>query len=408
MTKLRYGTPQEAGLDPARIALARERCAQWVTDGHTPSLVVLAARNGVIALHEAFGQRTPAGEPLARDAVYTVLSVSKPITAALALVLVEDGRLGLNRPVRSYLPELSGEGTDTLLVAHLLSHTSGYSDLAVEEHAATVAAKGPFEAGDPPAGCDPFLHRYLAARWAAPLSRKPGEQGEYCNHGYEVLGEVVRRAGGGDLEALARERLFGPLGMADSCYRFRDELRARLVERPSDAPMAAGGPLGLPKEGDPAHPWSWGFNSEIFRAAPSAAGGVCSTAYDLAIFLQTMLDRGSYDGRRALSPASVEAMTRNQITGIGTEYPPGVWHRDSSIGYSWLIESSEKWPWAHGSLVSPGTFHHQGFGGAFVWADPDTRVLGVWLGITMEASPFLEQFWNADLYQNMISASVAP
>jgi CubicO group peptidase (beta-lactamase class C family) len=88
----------EARFNPARIDLARERCARWVEEGHTPSLVVLAARNGVIALHEAFGQRTPAGDPLRPDTIYPVLSVSKPLTAAPVLTLVEDGLLGLNRP----------------------------------------------------------------------------------------------------------------------------------------------------------------------------------------------------------------------------------------------------------------------------------------------------------------------
>src|SRR5512141_3498636 len=98
--KLQYGTPEEAGLSTRRIGYVKDLAAGWVRQGITPSLVVLAARHGVIALHEAFGVLTPEPDspPLARDSIYPVASISKPMTATAAMILVEDGRLGLNRP----------------------------------------------------------------------------------------------------------------------------------------------------------------------------------------------------------------------------------------------------------------------------------------------------------------------
>src|SRR2546428_12890858 len=113
-TQLRPGTPKEAGILPERVAHARDLCARWVEEGHTPTLAVCVARRGVIVLHEAFGVLGPGSDspPLERDALFAVCSVTKPITATLIMQLVEDGLLGLNRPAKDYLPEISGDGTD--------------------------------------------------------------------------------------------------------------------------------------------------------------------------------------------------------------------------------------------------------------------------------------------------------
>ena len=127
--ELRAGTAEEAGVLPERIDRVRDLCAGWVKSGHTPSLAVLVARRGVIVLHEAFGCLGPGQDspPLRLDSIFPVSSVAKPITATAVMTLVEDGLLGLNRPVVDYVPELCGEGTEEILVHHLLTHTSGYN-----------------------------------------------------------------------------------------------------------------------------------------------------------------------------------------------------------------------------------------------------------------------------------------
>src|SRR5262245_3166940 len=124
--KLRYGDPDEAGMSAQRVRHIAHLARSWVEQGITPALVVLAARRGIIVLHEAHGHLTPDDDSpsLPRDAVFPLTSISKPIAATAAMLLVEDGLLGLNRPVREYLPEFVGEGKDAVMVHHLLTHTS--------------------------------------------------------------------------------------------------------------------------------------------------------------------------------------------------------------------------------------------------------------------------------------------
>ncbi len=127
---LRVGRPEEVGMSPERVARVKALAAQWVSQGVTPSLAVLVARRGVIVLHEAFGKLTPAPDapPLQLDTIFPMASVTKPVTATCAMILVEDGRLGLNRPVVEYIPEFVGEGKTAVMVRQLLTHSSGLTD----------------------------------------------------------------------------------------------------------------------------------------------------------------------------------------------------------------------------------------------------------------------------------------
>jgi CubicO group peptidase (beta-lactamase class C family) len=156
MKELHEGRAIEAGMVPERIEYIRALARSWIADGTTPSLVVLVARRGVIVLHEAFGRLRPDPDqaPLRTDSLFPLRSLVKPIIATAAMLLVEEGLLGLNRPVRDYLPELSGAGSDEVLVHHLLTHTSGYDDtdldaLFAEKYKAGVNA-GPCEATQHP------------------------------------------------------------------------------------------------------------------------------------------------------------------------------------------------------------------------------------------------------------------
>src|SRR5438093_9713957 len=105
--KLRNGVPEEADMSAPRIAQVARLAEGWVRDGIHPALVVLVTRRGVIVLHEAFGKLRPEPDspPVVRDTIFPIASITKPITATLAMQLVEDGVLGLNRPVQDYLPE---------------------------------------------------------------------------------------------------------------------------------------------------------------------------------------------------------------------------------------------------------------------------------------------------------------
>src|SRR5690242_8776365 len=122
MSGLRYGTPSEAGLSSVRLERARELAAEWVTEDKHPAVVALVARHGVIALHEAYGRLGPEPEalPAGRDALFHAASLTKLITATAIMMLVEQGRVGLTRPVCDYVPEFSRDGKDAVYVHHLL------------------------------------------------------------------------------------------------------------------------------------------------------------------------------------------------------------------------------------------------------------------------------------------------
>jgi CubicO group peptidase (beta-lactamase class C family) len=391
MTQLREGSAEEAGFRPDRIELIRQRAQSWVDAGRTPSLVVLAARRGVIALHEAFGQLSPEGDgnDLEVDAVFPVMSVSKPVTATAAMLLVEDGLLSLNRPLRDYLPELSGEGTDGILVQHLMTHTAGYREADLFEYVATHPMTDLPER-DP--SQHEWVHRWLNERYAAPLSFSPGTENSYGIHCIMLLGEVVRRVSGQATDAFMRERIFQPLGMTDSSFVADSHITDRIVRRGPDLPFGTDAFL---------------LNIDESFDVPSAAAGMLSTARDLAVFAQTFLNGGSYAGTRLLSEVSVAEMTRNQIPGIGCEGWAGRQVREASWGLGWMIQDQERWPIWSGSMQPLGTVYHQGIGACMLWFDPASEVIGVCLSVAAEFDPMtFRHSWDVDLFQNMVSTAL--
>jgi CubicO group peptidase (beta-lactamase class C family) len=375
---------------PERIERARELCAGWVECGHTPALVTLVARRGVIVLHEAWGRLRPEPDspPVERDSIWPVMSITKSLTATLVMQLVEDGLLGLNRPVRDYLPEVRGEGTEEMLVHQLLTHTAGYDDAAFfTAHArdfAEIERVGPEE----------LLQRIHRAIHELPVSHPPGSLMSYAATGYFLLGEIVERVSGRGIAELMRERLFDPLGMRDSHLVVPESLRERIVRRAPGLPWTR--PLG------PVPP----IDSRTNETTPSAQAGAYATARDLAVFGQTFLNGGRYGDARILSRPAVAEMTRNQTSGTPVKML-GIERKEASYGYGWFVRSDEKWRYWDGSLTSPGEFHHQGAGGALLWVDPGLELVGVYLSVDTGITPDLEPLWNADLFQNVVTSAVA-
>src|SRR5215831_10431898 len=288
--QLRPGEPEEVGMSARRVRHIRQLAAGWVAQGITSALVLLVARRGVVVLHEAFGRVTPDDHapPLTRDTLYPLSSLTKPITATAAMLLVEDGLLGLQQPVAEYLPEFRGAGKQEVRVHHLLTHTSGLRDEDIGAHAAQQ--RGVVAIPPPDKTQHPWIHEYLFLGYEAPLWKPPGVEMSYCSYGYYLVGEIVRRISGQALADFASARIFAPLGMQDTFYSVPDAVRARIVSRPLEAPWAATSLTGTP-----------GLGSREHQERPSAAGGVYSTAMDMAIFGQMFLNRGRYGEVRILS-----------------------------------------------------------------------------------------------------------
>jgi len=173
--RLRAGSPEEAGMSPARVRRVADLACGWVEEGIHPALVILVARKGVIVIHEAFGRLRPSDDSplLELESIFPLFSLTKPITATAAMILVEDGLLGLNRPIWWYLPEFTGDGRDMVMVHHLLTHTSGLRDEDLDVYAQGCKAQVEI----PPvqeATQDPQVHEYLHLRWGGPQWKPPG------------------------------------------------------------------------------------------------------------------------------------------------------------------------------------------------------------------------------------------
>jgi CubicO group peptidase (beta-lactamase class C family) len=397
-SRLRFGDPEGVGMAPYQLRRISELSKRWVGDGVTSALLLLVARRGTIVLHEARGQLRPEEDapPLPLDAIFPMASLTKPVTATAVMCLAEEGLLGLTRPVREYIPEFVGEGKDAVLVHHLLTHTSGLREADVAD--ARFSAASPREglaapvgggqaSASPPAALHqhPSISEYLQARYSAPLRTPPGTEMSYCTIGYNLLGEIVGRVSGKPLAQFAAERIFHPLGMDDTSYALPEARRHRLVGRPSDAPTRF-------------------LVAQERLETPWPSGGVFSTARDMAAFGQMFLDRGGHGAARVLSPASVAAMTRDQIPGLSATFEPEFFP-EASWGWGWQIQGNRRGI-RGGSLCSPAAFGHNGSGGVYLWADPTYDLVGVYLSVVSHGRPGLFANWSADLFIDAATASV--
>lgn len=389
--ELRIGTAEEASISPVAVEHIRKRAAGWVTEGIHPALVLLAARKGVIFLHESFGKLTPEDDSpsLPLDAIFPLASITKPITVTAAMILVEQGLLGLNRPVQEYVPEFEGEGKEKVLVHHLMTHTSGIPNdddvfSIIEEKDEAGNEVEPHEET-----ADATIHRYLHYGLDIPLAIHAGREMIYSSFGIYILGEIIRRLSGRSLNDFASEKIFTPLGMKDTSYSVPDALKPRVVIRPEDS----------------LYP---DYNTAEYQERPSPSGGAYSTAMDMAIFGQMFLNNGRYSEQRILSPVTVGAMTRNQIPGIEARFfderfPEAGW------GLGWSINLEYKGQIYGEPLISSAAFLHSGAGGVHLWIDPVHEIVGAYFSVVMEnreGGQPNEPIWNADLFMNMISASI--
>lgn len=386
--QLRSGSPDDVGMSRERIQQVRAQARSWVEQGMTPTLVVLAARRGVIVLHEAFGVLRPGPDapPVALDALFPLASLAKVITATAIMILVERGQVGLNRPIQEYLPEFAGDGKDAVMVHHLLTHTSGWRQEEVTAFA--ERKRGTIVLPPPEPTQHPELHERLMLRYEAPLSCAPGQEFSYNSATYLLLGEIIRRVSGQHLGDFAREHIFGPLGMRDSFFVVPPAVRDRLVHHTADSEMADT------------------LENSVYLELPNGGVGGCSTAGDMAIFCQMFLNHGHYADAQVLSPASVSEMTRNQIPGVAGQFKEEEL-REASWGYGWRVKGNKKTRY-EGSLDSPASYSHQGAGGVSVTVDPTYELVTIYFSVARGVmSPgYYRPIWGMDLFTNMVTAAI--
>lgn len=383
--RLRAGKPEEVGVSADRVNKILEKAQDWVDDGIHPSLVILAARHGEIFLHDALGSLGTEDPscPIELNTIFPLASISKLFTATAAMILVEEGLLGLNRPVADYLAEFTGEDKAGVLVRHLMTHTSGIRDEQVYERLRNegIEWEDPF----PFSWLTENTERYIALICETSLHNPPNQEMYYADANFDLLGEIVGRIAGTGIAEFAEKRIFSPLGMRDTSFMVPDDRREQVVKRPQSAPI-------------------YDFSLHAMNI-PLGSMGAFSTAMDMAIFCQMFLNSGVYGEARILSPASVHAMTRNQIPGIGAHFldeyfPEGNW------GLGWSVHQNGK-SWAYGEVLqSQHSFCHGGAGGVFLWVDPVYDVVAVFFSVVLDLLENERPKACTDLFINAVLSSI--
>ncbi|MEG3626611.1 serine hydrolase domain-containing protein [Streptomyces poriticola] len=370
--------PAEAGLDPKMLDELDRHFADLVEAGRLPGFLVAVARGGRVAHLTVHGLRdVAAGLPVEAGTLWRIYSMTKPVTSVAALLLVEEGRLALDDPVARYLPAFAeprvytgGPAPDVttrpaagpVLVRHLMTHTAGLTFGFYRTHPvdALYRAAGLESSVRPGADLAETVDLYASL----PLQFDPGTQWNY-SVASNVLGRLIEVVSGQPLDTYCAERIFGPLGMADTGFQVGDEQAGRLAELYGEREDGGIEPVpGLPLRGRPRF--------------LSGSGGLVASAYDVHRFMELLRRRGELDGTRLLAPSTVDLMTRNHLPGgadlrsFGSRPAhdePGNDGVGFGLGVSVVIDP-DRTPAPSG----PGTYGWSGVATTTFWVDPGRDV----------------------------------
>jgi CubicO group peptidase (beta-lactamase class C family) len=370
------------GLSQARLEHLHDVMAGYVERGEVPGLVTLVSRRGEVHV-EAIGKQTVAGnEVVRRDTIFRIASLSKPITAAATMMLVEECKLRLDEPVDRLLPELAnrqvlqrlaGPLDDTvpaqrpITVRDLLTFRLGFGQLMAPPDAYPILSAAhdlQLGMGPPSPAAMPAPDEWIRRLGTLPLMRQPGEQWLY-NTGADVLSVLIARASGQPLETFLRERLFAPLGMQDTSFSVPAAKLGRLAT--SYGVNADTGALAVYDE---AAGGQWSRPP----AFPSGAGGLVSTIDDYLAFGQMLLNQGKHGNERILSRLSVETMTTDQLTPAQKALPslvPDYWD-SHSWGFGMAIVTRRD-----DIAAAPGQYGWDGGLGTVWRTDPQEEMITI-------------------------------
>jgi len=306
-----------------------------ISAGGYPGAAVIVGRKGSVVLEDGFGTLSwndPQDPVDPHRTLYDIASLSKVVgTTTAVMILYDEKKINLDTPVSRYLPTFSGGEKDNVTVRELLTHTSGL-----------------------PAGRDIYriAHSPIEARaalLATPLEYAPGQHYVYSDLGADVLGLIVEVIAGETLDRFLARRVFAPLGMAQTFYRPPDSVKYRT------APTSIDPPRGYPIRGEVHDENAWAMGGV------SGHAGLFSTASDLALFAQMMLNGGEYDGVQIISKPTVELFTTR------------------AFGHRALGWDTADGNFGSGRFLGPNAYGHTGFTGTSVWIDPDRQMFMILL-----------------------------
>lgn len=367
---LPFAKPETIGLSAFRLERMRDAFLREIDKGTTPGVVSMVARRGQIGWFEAQGRQSPADStPMARDSIFRIFSMTKPLVSLGILTLVEDGYLLLNDPLAKFIPEFGSQKVGIerngalefalpvrpITIQDLLRHTSGIAyeitgsgmvqrmyakakvfrrDISNEEHAKLIAGM--------------------------PLMSQPGAEWNY-SRSTDILGRVIEVVSGKTLGVFLRERILAPLKMTETGFHTAHDNKARIAQPfPADpwtgASVALFDPLEIPK-------------------MESGGGGLVSTAMDYARFCQMLLNGGTLDGNRVIGRTTLAFMASDHLApDVKVEshlLPPG-----HGFGLGFAVRTHDGLAPYAGSV---GQFFWSGVAGTFFWIDPKEDLFAIFL-----------------------------
>lgn len=368
--------PESVGLSAERLGRLRTALDKYVTDDQLAGGVVMVARRGKVAYSYAFGNRDrEARAPMTEDTIFRIASQSKLVISVGIMILQEEGKLLTSDPVGKYIPEFNqttvavpkdGGGYDVvkakrrITLRDLLTHTAGigYGEGIAKDKWLEAGITGFYTADrDEPIG------ETVKKMGSLPMDAHPGEKWVY-GYANEILGAVIERASGQDLESFLRDRIYIPLGMTDTSFFLPSEKAGRFA-----VVYSAGNGGKIERAPDPGKIVGQGAYLKGPRKSYAGGAGILSTAGDFMRFLLMLANGGELNGKRVISRKSVELLSSDHLRGIAFREGQG-------FGFGVSVTKDVG---ARGVLSSIGEY---GWGGAYhtnYWIDPKEQLVVVYM-----------------------------
>ena len=405
-------TPESVGMSSARLNVFKQAMQAEVDKGNIPGMVIMVSRKGKLVYSEVVGyQDKDAGIPLKKDSIFRIYSMTKPLVSVAAMILAEDGKLTLSDPVSKHLPEFadmkvsvatkdaSGNTSYSVVPAErpitvidLLRHTSGIGYAEITKN--PVIKQAYANAGLWRDGGTDYDQRRVTPQEEvtglarAPLSTQPGTNWEY-GMSVDLLGRVVEAVSGKRLGQFVSERILQPLQMTDTGFQVPGEKLSRLAQ-------------ALPIDPTTKQPNKM-LDVTIVPANDSGGAGAVSTAGDYMNFISMMLNGGSLNNQRILSPMTVKLMSSNQLGNRSTTpLTPGqllMGVDGYTFGLGFMVRQDDGNSAVQGS---PGEYLWAGASGTFFWIDPKEELAVV----AMSQVPGPIRPYYRRMIKEMISSAV--
>ncbi len=391
--------PESVGFSQERLGRIRETMQRHMDAHDIAGAVTLVARRGRVAHLEAHGSMDVEGKrAMEKNAIFRIWSMTKPVAGVAILMLMEEGKLRLNDPVSKFIPEFQSmkvavtqerpAGTPAtspaphytvpaaraVTIQDLLTHVSGLGSGPVSGAEIAKLAKKITDT----------LPEHVPLLGSTPLDFQPGSRWGYSAlAAFDTLGRVVEVASGQSFESFLKERLFVPLGMNETSFHPQGDIQARIVtsyHRAGDRMTRL----------EAKHPMLNLYGREY----SSGGGGLYSTIQDYAVFAQMLLDGGQWNGKRLLSPRTVDLMASVFVPDTVAGRAPG-----RGFGLSVQVISD---PIAAGQRVSAGSFGWDGAFGTHFWIDPKEKIVGIMMIQTANSNRQLDRDFESAVMQAIV------